>query len=183
MADLAAARRYAEAFVNALERAGRLDPGLEELALIVRTYAQSKDLQRFLGSPEIGLEEKEGLLNRLWSDAVGKETMALLHLLLKWDRIDHLPGVSGEAQKAAEERRGILRGVVTTAHPVSSAEVERLAKAVGQKLGKRVVLERRVDPKVLGGAQVAVGSTLLDGSVRAMLGQVREQLLAVKVNS
>ncbi len=183
MADPAAARRYAEAFVSVLERAGRLDPGLEELRLIARTYAESKDLRRFLGSPEIGLEEKDGLLNRLWSDAAGKETMALLHLLLKWDRIDHLPGVADEARKAAEERKGLLRGFVTTAHPISSAETERLARAVGQKVGKRVVLERRVDPKVLGGAQVAVGSTLLDGSVRYMLDQVREQLLAVKVNS
>ena len=183
MIDRAVARRYAEAFVGVLERAGRLDAGLEELGVIARTYGQSKDLQRFLGSPEIGLEPKEGLLNRLWSDAVGRETMALLHLLLRWDRVDHLREVEEEARKAAEARRGMLRGVVTTAHAISSAEAEQLAQAVGRKLGKRVVLERRVDAKVLGGAQVAVGSTLLDGSVQSMLNHVREQLMAVKVNS
>lgn len=183
MADRAVARRYAEAFVAALERAERLEPGLEELRVIARTYAQSKQLQRFLGSPEISPEEKEGLLDRLWSGAVGKETMALLRLLLRWDRVDHLPELLEEAQKAAEERRGILRGVVTTAHPISSAETERVAQAVGQKMGRRVLLERRVDPKVLGGARVEVGTTLLDGSVQFQLRQVREQLLSVKVNS
>lgn len=169
--------------MSTLERAQRTEPGLEELRVIARTYAQSKELRRFLGSPSIGPEEKEGLLDRLWSGAVGMETMALLHLLLRWDRVDHLPELFAEAQKVAEQRQGILRGVVTTAHPISSAELGRVAQAVGQKMGRRVLLERRVDPKVLGGARVEVGTTLLDGSVRAQLGRVREQLLAVKVNS
>ncbi|MBI3322076.1 MAG: ATP synthase F1 subunit delta [Candidatus Omnitrophica bacterium] len=183
MADRVVARRYAEAFVGALVKSGRLEAGLAELEAVARTYRQSKDLQRFLGSPEIDLAPKQALLEKLWSDASGKETIALLQLLLRWDRVDHLPETAEESRKAAEERQGILRGTVTTAHAISSAEAERLAEAVGRKMGKKVVLGRRVDASVLGGAQVAVGSTLLDGSVLNMLEQVREQLLAVKVNS
>ena len=183
MVDRGAARRYAEAFVNALEKTGRLEPGMEELRGVARTYAQSKDLQRFLGSPEIAPKDKEGLLGRIWSGAAGQETLSLLRLLLRWDRIDHLLVLMEEAEKAAEQRQGILRGTVTTAHPISSAEVDQVAQAVGRKMGKRVLLERRVEPALLGGARVAVGSTLLDGSVRTQLAQVREQLLGAKVNS
>ena len=198
MIDRAAARRYAEAFVNALEKTGRLEPGMEELRVAARTYAQSKGLQRFLGSPEIAPEDKQSLLGRLWSGApggvsgavsssgshaAGQEMLSLLRLLLRWDRIDHLPAVMEEAEKSAEARQGILRGTVTTAHPISSAEVDQVAQAVGRKMGKRVLLERRVEPELLGGARVAVGSTLLDGSVRTQLAQVREQLLGAKVNS
>lgn len=183
MIDRGAARRYAEAFVNVLEKNQRLEPGLVELKAVSGTYAQSKSLQRFLGSPEIAPEDKEGLLSRLWSGAVGQETLSLLRLLLRWDRIDHLPVLMEEAVKAAEQRQGILRGTVTTAHPISSAEVDQVAQAVGRRMGKQVMLERRVDPALLGGARVAVGSTLLDGSVRTQLARVREQLLGAKVNS
>ena len=182
MVERAVARRYAEAFVNTLEGTRRLPTGLEELGVVAQVYTGSKDLQRFLGSPEIGPEEKEQLLNRLWSDAVSSETLALLHLLLKWDRVEHLPVILEEARSVAEERQGILRGYVITAHPISSKETELLAQAIGKALGKKVMLERQVDQDLIGGVRVAVGSKLLDGSVRSFLEEVREQLKAAKVN-
>lgn len=182
MADRTVARRYSEAFVNTLEASDRLEEGLAELKAVTQTYAESKPLQRFIGSPEIGPEDKERLLNRLWAEAAGKETMAFLRLLLKRDRVEQLPAIVEEAVSVIETRQGILRGRVTTAHPISAAEMDQLAKGVGKALGKRVVLERSVDPKILGGVRVAVGTTLLDGSVQAMLEGVRRQLKEVKVN-
>ena len=182
MADRAVARRYAEAFVNALEGSGRLETGLEELSQIAGMYAQSKDLRRFLGSPEIGPEEKDRALDKALADAASPETMGLLRLLLKKDRVEQLPAVGEEAKAVSERRQGVVRGQVATAHPISSAETEELAQAVGKAMGKRVILERRVDPSLIGGARVAVGGALLDGSVRAQLEKVREQLKAAKVN-
>ena len=179
MNDAALARRYAEAFVNTLQD---LPGGLEELKAVARVYAESKELQRFLGSPEIGPEQKEKLLNRLWSDMASTQVLALLHLLLKWDRMEQLPALAGEAARVVEERQGVLRGTAVTAHPISSAETEGIARAVGRVLGKRVILERQVDPAVLGGVRVVVGTTLLDGSVRAHLDRIGEQLKTAKVN-
>ena len=198
MIDRGVARRYAEAFVNALQNSKRLEAGLKELQDIAKSYEESSDLQKFLGSPEIAAEEKERLLNRIWSDdseitsgaatssgshAVGPETMALLKLLLEWDRVDHLPAIAEEAVVVAEQRQGIVRGQVITARPISSAETELVAKAVGSLIGKKVVLERAVDPEILGGVRVTVGTTLLDSSVQTLLEDVRNQLKAVKVNS
>jgi F-type H+-transporting ATPase subunit delta len=182
MIDRTVARRYAEAFVNAVEGSGRLAVGLEELDQIARMYGISKDLQRFLGSPEIGPEDKERTLDRALAAGAAPETMGLLRLLLKKDRVAHLPAISEEAKELSEARQGVVRGQVTTAHPISSAETQRLAQAIGKAMDKRVILERQVDPSLLGGARITVGGTLLDGSVRAQLKKVREQLLAAKVN-
>ncbi|MBI3333303.1 MAG: ATP synthase F1 subunit delta [Candidatus Omnitrophica bacterium] len=181
MTDRVVARRYGEAFVAVLERSRRLEAGLEELRLIAKTYEGSRDLKRFLGSPEIGEEEKRSLLTRIFSSSIGPETASFIELLLRRDRTDHLPAISEEAVKVSEEHQGILRGTVTTAHPISSAEAEALAKGVAARLGKRVILERRVDPKSLGGARIEVGSTLFDGSVQGSLEKIRRQLLEAKV--
>ena len=181
MIDRGVARRYAEAFVNTLENSKRLAPGLAELQGVAKTYVGSYDLQKFLGSPEIAEEEKERLLAKIWSDAVGPETMALLKLLLEWDRVDHLPAIAEEVVVVAEQRQGIVRGQVITARPISSAETQLVAKAVGSLIRKKVVLERAVDPKILGGVRVTVGTTLLDSSVQTLLEDVRNQLKAVKV--
>ncbi len=194
-ADFQVARRYAEAFVNTLEASNRLDAGLEELKSVSAIYSSSKQFQRFLGSPEIATEDKSRVLGRVYAEAcggvhsddasrcadVGTETRALLDLLLRWDRIDQLPAVYSQAVKVAELRRNIYRGTVTTAHPVSSAEVERLNQAVGKALGKKVILERQVNPSLLGGAQIAIGTNLLDGSVSSRLKELSRQLKEIKV--
>lgn len=182
MADRAVARRYAEAFVRTAEGARRLEQGLADLKGIAEIYRQSQPLRRFLGSPEIAPEEKERITERLWADTAQGETMALVRLLLRKDRVEELPLLAEEAAAVAEERQGILRGQVTTAHAISSAETDRLAQAVGRALGKRVLLERKVDAGLLGGVRVRVGSTLLDHSVRTLLGEVRQQLVNAKVN-
>ena len=181
MADRAVARRYAQAYVGALEKARRLETGLEELKVVSQTYTGSREFQRFLGSPETGEEEKEKLLSRTFGGAIATEGSSLLTLLLKRDRIDHLPAIAEEAVLAAEARQGLLRGWVTTARPISSAEAQTVADAIGKLLGKRVVLERRIDPATIGGIRVAVGTTLLDGSIQAALENARKQLLGVKV--
>lgn len=181
LVDRAVARRYGEAFVNTLEATHCLELGLEELKGVSQTYTLSKDLQRFLGSPEISPEEKGRLLARLFSDRVGPQTKGLMELLLEWDRIDHLPAISEEAMVVSEIRQGLLRGKVVTAHPISLAEAEALAKGVGKRLGKRVILERDLDPKLIGGIRVVAGNILLDGSVQTFLKRIRQQLMEVKV--
>ena len=181
MADRAVARRYAQAFVNVLEISRRVEPGLEGLQRVSHSYSQSRDFQRFLGSPEIAPGEKEELVTKIFSDLVGPDGMGLLNLLLQWDRIDHLPLIMEEATAEAELRRGILRGWVTTARPISAKETEILAKAVGDRLGKHVLLERQVDPQLIGGVRVRVGTTVLDGSVQTLLKEVRQKLLEVKI--
>ena len=182
MIDRTVARRYAEAFVRSLESSGRVDQGLEELKEITRTYAGSRQMQHFLGSPEIGEEDKQKLLKRLFAEGVGAEEMGLLNLLLKKDRVDHLPVISEESVSVAEARRGVVRGAVTTARPISSAEAEKLAAAAGKLLKKKVLLERVVDPEIIGGVRVTVGTDLLDGSVETLLENAKRYLLSVKVS-
>lgn len=184
MADAAVANRYAEAFVNALEASGKpagIAAGLEELKGVAQAYDSLKQMRAFLGSPEISREQKEGLLARIGSSRLGLEGRGLLNLLLRWERIDHLPAIAAQAARIARERQGLLYGEVVTARPICAAKAQAIEKAVGRRLGKRVVLERRLEPRLLGGVRVLVGTTLIDQSVQRLLEEIRFELKQVKV--
>ncbi len=181
MVDRALARRWAEAFVNGLEAARKVQPGLDGLRWMTEVYQTHPDLRRFLGSPEIGEEEKFSLLSRLFGELAGPEGMALLNLLLRWDRLELLPAIWEEAVAVHEARRGLVRGRIATAHPISSSQVDGVAKALGGRLGKKVVLERSVDPQLMGGVKITVGTHLLEASVASRLNDFRRQLLSAKV--
>lgn len=181
MLEWTAARRYAEAFVNVLP-GSQAPRALEDLKRAAAAYADCRDLRRFLGSPEIAPEQKRKLLERIWSGSVEARVLELLKLLLRRDRMEDLPAVAESAAAVWEARQGVVRGRAVTAHPISDAETQAVARALSARLGKRVVLERSVDPAVLGGIRVQVGTTLVDGSVVRQLNDLREELKSVKVN-
>jgi F-type H+-transporting ATPase subunit delta len=76
---------------------------------------------------------------------------------------------------AASERDAEL-AEVRTAIPLDDKQIERLAAALGQATGKRVEVKVIVDPAVLGGIVARVGDTVIDGTVRHSLDQMKEQL-------
>lgn len=173
--------RYAEAFVNALERSKRIGVGLKELETVAGAYRASGTFRAFLDSPSIPQAQKWELIGRVWSEAIGPEGMGLLHLLLRWRRLEGLWAIAKAAGRIAEARQGVIRGEIVTARPISTSEIGTIAQAVGQRLGKRVILEPRVDPRLLGGVRVFVGTTLLDRSVERLLKEVESNLKQVKV--
>lgn len=185
MMDRTVAQRYAEAFVDALqegEGAKGLKSGLEEMKLVSETYDSYKQFRDFLGSPEIATEKKKELMDRLWDQLLNPKGKGLLDLLIRWDRIDHLPVIVEEAARLAEIRQGILRGEVVTARPISADEAEALSSAVGARLKKKVQLERVVDPALIGGVRIIIGTLVFDVSVQTQLQKIRQQLLETKVN-
>jgi len=187
------AQRYAEAFVGtlisgckgalSLSSSERLKAGLEELKVTAETYTASRALRRFLDSPEIALKEKAGLFKKVWSEGIGVETQQLLGLLLKRRRIDHLPEIAEEAIRISQACQGTLRGEVTTAHPISNAETDAIAKGLTKHLRTEVVLERSIEREILGGVRVRIGTTLLDGSIQRRLNDLREHLKSIKVKA
>jgi len=69
-----------------------------------------------------------------------------------------------------------IRGEVTTAIPITAEKVHALEQGLGQATGRRVVLEPRVDPSIIGGVITRIGSTVYDGSVTTQLQKMKQAL-------
>jgi F-type H+-transporting ATPase subunit delta len=171
------ARRYAKAlFVLAVEQ-GKVDSWAQSLVSLKKAVDSSAELREVLQSPVYTREQRQGLARQL-SRALGLEAQpaSLLALLADRDRLDHLAGVAEVFGRLADEQLGRVRARVTSAAPLEPAVVTTLEQKLASATQAQVILEKVVDPALLGGAVTQVGSLVYDGSLRAQLEDLRRTL-------
>jgi F-type H+-transporting ATPase subunit delta len=156
----------------ALEAAGR---DLEAFAQLLREH---RDLRAFLANPGVQRAEKEAVLARLTAGlGLGAVVVTFLRLLLEKGRLAQLEVIVRMYRDLMDERLGRTRAEVITAAPLDETTQARLAERLAAVAGKTVVSETRTDAGLLGGMVARMGGTVYDGSLRAQLARVREQLL------
>ena len=171
------ARRYAEAAFEIATRDGNVEVWRDQLQR-ARDVLSEERVSAVLANAGIPLAEREGLVTRLLGGTLDRRVLNLVQLLLRRRRIELLPRVVDEFIRLDNERRGIVTAEVTSAAPLTQAEVDELTARLQATTGGRVQLTFRVDPGLLGGLTVRLGDQLIDGSVRGRLARLRTQLLA-----
>ena len=166
--------RYAQALFELAEQGGAIAAVESDLTGLDALRGESADFRRLLGSPAIGHEDKaRGLL--AIADAAGVQplTRRFLGLLGAKGRTAALPAVAAAFVRLAAAHRGAVAAEVVTAVPLSEAQASGVAAALRQALGKDPEISTRVDPSILGGLRVKVGSRLFDASLRTRLDHMK----------
>lgn len=179
MTQNAIARRYAGALFALGKKHG--GEGLDErggwLSELARLGDEEPKFRQALKSPVISADEKKALLAKVL-ELMGADgtTRNFCFLLADKERLGVLPQIAEEYGVLLDETRGILRGRVTTAIKLSPERQEELKADLEKKTGKNLSLVFDVDPEILGGMVLTVGGKVLDSSLRAQLGAMREIL-------
>ena len=172
LADVGA--RYAHALFELADDAKSI-PAIEgDLKALKAMSAESLDLRRLIASPTFTSEDKGKALAALAVKAeLNALTIKFLGLLAANNRVAALPAVIRAFEKLAAEHRGAVAAEVTTAVKLSSAQEKGVAAALRQALGKDPEITTRIDPSILGGMKVRVGSRLFDSSLKTRLDQLK----------
>jgi F-type H+-transporting ATPase subunit delta len=179
--DLPVARPYATALFETARGDDTVDVIEGELHEIDARLRSDPDILRLLRSPQLTTREKRALVDATLARGVSEHVQDFLHLLLDKGRIDGIEQIIRCYIELAERSRGILRGTVRTAVPLSDEEHEALTARLSKATGKTVVLAASVDPTLIGGVVVQMQDTLLDSSVQQRLADLRQALLATRV--
>lgn len=177
VADQVVSSRYAEALLGAIESPGQLDEVNEELLAVSTLVAENEQLRAFVEGPSVPLEDKHGLVDKVFGGRLTQLTLDYLHMLLNKHRIDQLDGIAKEFTRLVEARRNQLRVQVTTAVDLGADVMDRLKRALDSSLGKDCILESTVDSRILGGVVAIVGDRIVDGSLRTALADLRKDLI------
>lgn len=173
------AKRYAQAIFELGIESSSVASLTDEVKQMAHVYETSADLRGILDNPLVSEGDRQAVIDelaaRMGLSATGKNTLGLL---AERRRMPALPAIAKELGRLADERAGILRGTVTSATPLTETYFHKLQREVERLTGKKVLLERHQDPGLIAGLVVRIGDRIIDGSARARLEQVREQLLA-----
>lgn len=109
---------------------------------------------------------------------VSELTRNFVDLLFDKRREEVLKGLAGAFRLRMLDEEGSAEGVVESARPLRAEQLQSLAAAIGVKLSRRVTLENRIRPELLGGVRVIVGSRMLDISAKGRLEGLRNAMLS-----
>ena len=168
------ARAFADVVFSAHLDANRAVAGLREIA---RLLAESADLRRVWEYPAVPADQKRRLLDAIVQrEGIDKPVRNLVAVLIDHRRVQFLPRIIEQLEKELDARMGFAEAQISSARELSEAEKRALEVEIEKTTGKKVRARYALDPSLLGGAMVRVGSTIYDGSVKGQLEKIREAM-------
>lgn len=169
--------RYAFALFELARDNKQLDPVAQSLGTLKQALAESADFRGLVNSPVVG------------RDAAGKAVAALasllgldpltgnfLGVLAKARRLSQLSAAIRAFETLLSNHRGEARAEVTTAHALTKTQVSALEKSLKTRVGRDVAVDLKVDPAILGGLVVKIGSQMIDSSIRTRLNSLAQAM-------
>jgi len=164
------AGRYALALFELAQEAKAVDAVSGDLSGLARALQTSPDLARLVKSPVFSAEDQakalKAVLEKMGANAL---TTKFVLLLAKKRRLATLAGAIKSFESQVAKSRGETEAEVTSARVLANGEIDELKSVLKSRLGKEPRLHTKVDPSLLGGLVVKVGSRLFDSSIRSKL--------------
>jgi F-type H+-transporting ATPase subunit delta len=167
---------YAEALFGVARAEGTLGDVEDELFRFSQTLQGNDELRNALTDAAIPAARRQQIVEDLLGGKASPTTVALVSMVVGTGRARELPAIIQRLveMSAAEANKEIAE--VRTAVPLTDDQRDRLAKALEDATGKQVEVKVVVDPSVMGGIVAQVGDTVIDGSVRRRLDQLKNAL-------
>ena len=170
-----AQRMYARALFEAAREQGRLDRVASELHELATAFGDVPALRGFLRNPQVDPPEKAAVLAEITAGA-DDLVRNFVRLAAEKGRAGELPEIDDELQALVARSQNRLAVELTTARELSDADARSIVETIEKASGRSVEATRSVDPSLIGGIVLQIGSFRADGSVRGRLERLRHEL-------
>ena len=167
---------YSQAFLEIARAENRGGAIEDDLFRFVRALEANDDLRMALADRAVPAERRIAVVEELMGGVALPVSVGLVSMVVGADRAGELSAVVDRFLELSAEERKHEVAEVRAAVPLDERLRDRLAKALSHATGKEVEVKVVVDPNVLGGVVARIGDTVIDGSVRRRLDQLRERI-------
>lgn len=175
MRSVTIARNYADTLFALATEAGATE-AWGDLMDVTAAALGTPSIEAVLMSPRVTKEQKIRIVTEAL-DGAPKRFVLFLVAVIRRGRQALLGMVADEYRAMLDLQLGRVRAGVTVARQIDDARKGEIVARLQSALGKEVIAGFSVDPAILGGAIVRIGSQVYDGSVRKRLGRLRRQLI------
>lgn len=176
-----AAKRYANAYLETAMELKVLEKAKEDMLLIQKTFKSSPDLRLFLHSPIIRKEKKRAAIEAIFGDKIEDITNNLLNILSEKDREMLIEDITRHFIDLYNIHHGNINVSVYSAYKLDKKQENALVKKLEEVSGKNVLLDATIDESLLGGLKVRIDDTVIDGSVKYKLSQLKDKFTGAAV--
>ena len=167
---------YARALFEIARAEGTLDEVEDELFRFARSYESSDSLRSALTDESLPAGKRQAIVEDLLGGKATSTTTQLVSMVVGSGRGRDLPAIIDNLVARAASAKNLAVAEVRSAVALTGDQQARLAAALANATGKRVNLKAIVDPSILGGIVATVGDTVIDGSVRTRVEQLKSRL-------
>lgn len=173
------ARIYGDSLYDLAAEEGRADSLFEQTEAVLDIFRQNPSYYSLLSEPSIAKAERLSLLDTAFGGRIETYLLNFLKILCENGLLLDYEGCCQEFRKRYYEDRNITVAQVTSAVALTEEQAERLRVGLEKKCGKRVILNRRVKPSLLGGMRIELEGKLIDGSIASRLSGIER---SIKIN-
>ena len=169
---------YAQAYMSLAKEHNLVDRFSDDVSAILQLLSESEDLRGFVESPMIKPDVKKSVIRQVFGEQLHSYTLNFLLLLVDRGRLLFLSGICRQYQALVRKLKGIALAEVKAAVQLTADQEEQIRQKVQSFTGAQSVdLEVDVDPNLLGGVIIKVGSRVIDASLRGQLRKISNQLM------
>jgi F-type H+-transporting ATPase subunit delta len=169
------ARPYAEAAFGLAKEENAFGVWSEALSAMAAVVA-APEMKAVIGNPALAPARLAELIASA-APGLSKSQKDLLSVLAENERLATLTEISAMYETLRNEAERVLAAEVTSAYPMSDAQVAEITGLLEKKHGKKVKVSVHVDPELIGGVSIAIGDEVMDASVRGKLARMQSALM------
>lgn len=170
-------QHYAAALADVALEKRQAEPLKRELGAFLDLFTTSPELRNFLATPAVDRAAKQGVIEKLVIRLGGShELRNFLFVIVENGRSALLPEIAKQFEVELRDRLGIADAEVTSARELTAQQKLELGDTLEEMTGKRIEPRYAIDPELVGGVMVRIGSTIYDGSVRGQLERLEIRL-------
>lgn len=164
---------YAEALMSLAQSTDKTDRLGEDVAALLNLLKESPELEQFLSNPLVKANDKKAVLQRIGGDELDTYTVNFLKILVERRRIGYLMGICQHYQLLLRKLKQTVLAEVTSAVELNEAQQQSVREKVqAMTNAHQVELDTKIDPDLIGGVIIKVGSQVIDASLRGQLRRI-----------
>jgi len=174
MKNTVVSSRYTEALFNISKEKNIVTKVKDDLKLVVDTFLDSSDLNKFFFNPIVSINDKKEIINKLFENKIDNLSLNFLNILLDKKRESNIFEVKELYDKMVDNLFSKVVAEVYTAIDINNSKetIDKLKSSLSSYLEKEVEIKVFVDESILGGVLVKIGDRIIDGTVKSQLDNI-----------